>query len=93
MQKAFCIEKPEFAGLIDVDDSYYDSIEGNKRASKKTHHGIGFCGMVAVIAMKDHDAGQVHAEVPESTSGNSLQGFVHKHTDSGVTVHTDDHKV
>ncbi len=92
LRKAFETETPEFAGPVEVDEAYFGGIESNKHASKKTHPGGGVGGKVAVVGIKDQDTGQVHAEVTESTGGEALQGFIHKHTESGATVYTDDHK-
>ena len=93
MRKAFDAETPEFASPVEVDESYFGGIKGNKHASKKKMHpGAGVSGKVAIVGIKDQDTGQVHAEVTESTGGKALQGFVHKRTESGATVYTDDHK-
>ena len=92
LRKAFETDTPAFAGPVEVDESYFGGIKSNKHASKKTHSGGGVGGKIAVVGIKDQDTGQGHAEVTESTGSEALQGFIHKHTTSGATVYTDDHR-
>lgn len=92
LRKAFETDTPEFAGPVEVDESFFGGIEGNKHASKKTHPGGGTTGKVAVVGIKDQDTGQVHAEVAPSTDKETLHGFVNKHTEDGATVYTDEAK-
>ena len=92
IRKAFDQEAPQFAGPVEVDETFFGGKEGNKHASKKTHPGGGVGGKVAVVGIKDQDTGQVHAKVTESTGKEDLQGFIHEYTVPGATVYTDDHK-
>ena len=54
--------------------------------------GRGPVGKSAVVGMKDHDTGQVAAEVVEATDKNTLQGFVAVNTEVGAVVYTDEHR-
>ena len=71
---------------------FFGGIENKKHAPKKSHPGAGTTSNVSVDGINDQDTGNVNAEVTSSMGMDSLQGFVHKHTEDSATVYTDDHK-
>ena len=83
---------PEFAGPVEVDESYFGGLEKNKHASKKANLGRGPVGKTAVIGARDRATGSVAAKVIESTDGPTLKGFVNDTAKNGAKVYTDDAK-
>ena len=83
---------PEFAGPVEVDESYFGGLEKNKHASKKANLGRGPVGKAAVIGARDRATGSVAAKVIESTDGPTLKGFVKDTAKNGAKVYTDDAK-
>ncbi|KKZ10270.1 MAG: hypothetical protein TQ37_09005 [Candidatus Synechococcus spongiarum 15L] len=64
IQTAFIQEiANEFAGPVEVDESYFGGLEKNKHASKKANLGRGPVDKTAVVGMKDRESNQVTAKV------------------------------
>ena len=83
-------QSPErFVGPVEVDTTYVGGLEGNKHASKKLHAGRGPVGKTAVVGIKDRATNRIAAEVVESETAETLQGFVSERTTPNTKVYTD----
>lgn len=80
----------QFAGPVEVDETYIVGKERNEHEWKKQNAGRGAVGKAAVVGMRDRDTNQVDASVVESTDAPTLQGFVRERTEPDATVYTDE---
>ena len=80
----------QFAGPVEVDETYFGGREGNKHSHKKQRLGRGGIGKAVIAGAKDRDTNRVSAEVVEATDAKTLQGFVADHAAPGATIYTDE---
>ncbi len=76
----------QFAGPVEVDETYIGGKEGNKHASKKTNAGRGTVGKTAVVGGKDRETNQVVAGSVKKTDKETLHGFVQAISDQDARV-------
>ena len=80
----------QFAGPVEVDETFIGGKEANKHSSKKLRAGRGSVGKVAVQGMKDRRTGRVKAKVVANVEKDTLQEMVTEGTKNGVIVFTDE---
>ena len=80
----------QFAGPVEVDETYMGGKERNKHKGKKIKAGRGTVGKTAVVGAKDRKTNKIKAAVAKVTDAKTLQGFVIATTLVGATVYTDD---
>ena len=87
-------ETEQMAGPVEVDETYIGGKAKNMHKDKRQAaiHGRGTAGKTAVVGIKDRKTNRVKAEVVNATDGPTLQGFVHRNTDGGAVVYTDEAK-
>ena len=81
----------QFAGPVEVDETFIGGKEKNKHANKKLKAGRGAVGKVIVVGAKNRNTNRVSAAVVGNTDAKTLQGFVGNYAAEGATVYTDDH--
>ena len=81
----------QFAGPVEVDETYVGGKESNKHAHKKLNAGRGTVGKVAVVGAKDRQTNRVSAAPVTGTDRPTLSRFIAKRTALGTTVYTDEH--
>ncbi len=80
----------QFAGPVEVNETYMGGKESNKHPSRKLKQGRGPAGKPAVVGMKDRETNEVTAMVVDSTDADTLQDFVTEKTENSALVYTDD---
>ncbi len=92
IREAFANRGPagQFAGPVEVDETYIGGLESNKHEADRLHAGRGPVGKSPVVGMRDRETGQVKAQHVNSVDAETLQGFVHMETRYESTVYTDD---
>ena len=81
----------QFAGPVEVDESYFGGLEANKHESQRKHRPGGLSGKAPVIGVKDRESGQVRAQAIPNTEGGTLRRFVREHAQAGAQVYSDGH--
>lgn len=79
------------SGVVEVDETYLGGLEKNKHNHKKIKAGRGTVGKQAIIGAKERN-GRVHAQVIDTTDGETLKEYVMDNVEMGSTVYTDEHK-
>ena len=80
----------QFAGPVEIDETYMGGRERNKHKGKKLKAGRGTVGKTAVVGAKDRKTNKIKAKVVENTDAKTLQKFVADTAADGATVFTDD---
>ena len=91
LREAWKDQGSQFAGPVEVDETFIGGKEKNKHANKKLKAGRGAVGKAIVVGAKDRDTNRVSATVVGNTDAKTLQGFVGDRAAKGATVYTDDH--
>ena len=91
LREAWKDHEPQFAGPVEVDETFIGGKEKNKHSNKKLKAGRGAVGKAIVVGAKDRETNHVSAAVVGNTDAKTLQGFVGDHAAKGATVYTDDH--
>ena len=90
LRQAWKDSGPQFAGPVEVDETYFGGREGNKHDHKKKRLGRGGIGKAVIAGAKDRATNKVRAEVVEATDAKTLQGFIAGHAAPDATVYTDE---
>lgn len=80
----------QFAGPVEVDETYVGGLEKNKHGKDKLNAGRGTIGKTAVVGAKDRETNQVDAKVTEVVDGENMRAFVHDRVQPGAEVFTDE---
>ena len=91
LRRALSKKQAQFAGPVEVDETYFGGKRRNMSSSKRAGlKGRGAVDKTAVVGAKDRATKKVSAKVVESTTANTLQGFVKNNAAKGAKVYTDD---
>ena len=86
-------ENDQFAGPVEVDESFFGGKRKNMpKAKRKTLTGRGSVGKTAVVGAKDRTTKRIKAKVVQDTDKSTLQGFVADTAAPGAQVYTDEAK-
>ncbi len=80
LREAMVLLDEPFHGPVEADEPYLGSVEKNKHQDKKLNAGKGAVGNTVEAGIKDHDTGQVRAEILPDAEADTLQAFVQEHT-------------
>lgn len=82
----------QFAGPVEVDESYFGGKEKSKHEHKKLNVGRGTVGKTAVVGTKDRETKQVQVRVVADTTTETLTDFVYSTSREEAQIYTDDAK-
>ena len=88
-------ESPQFAGLVEVDETYVGGIERNKHIRNKlpqaeqVWRGVGTKGKVIVAGARERRSKKIKAKVVKGTDRVILRAFVRQVAKLGTVLHTD----
>ena len=92
LRKSYEAGQIQFAGTVEVDETYVGGKESNKHASKKLNAGRGAVGKTAVVGMKNRETNQVVAKAVDNVKKPTLHEFVEDNTEGGTKIFTDENK-
>ncbi len=76
-------------GIIEIDEMFVGGIEANKHEHKKLKAGRGTIGKTPVLGMRER-GGRTVAMPIRGTDRETVQAEIHKHVETGSTLHTDE---
>ncbi len=76
-------------GIIEIDETFVGGKEANKHEHKKLKVGRGAVGKTTVLGMREK-GGRTVAKIIASTDAGTVQAEIHRHVETGSTLHTDE---